>query len=482
MKLKVKYLYMCGDAPCGPCKQRAQMKTDFSRRVHEYNKHRQLLQQITIAGEFGSKPISTTPVTGDPTGEVAAFVKPEDKLGAWFAVKIYSYRPSQVMDYTYSEELSSSRIGVWLGCRSAYVIFRGTQPAASGGVNDIIDDFILASENTCELSIANQGREVINEIYFRGYMDIRLAGHSLGGRAALCLGVQPGVTKVVALNAGAPVTAPTSAGPGPLRATHYHIVGDIVSTHLEDSAAENIRILIGDPPKKVPFGAMLNVYGAAGNAGKLGEQGLIKTSYDINWLDTYYHSSDRFLLGDSHRQIFAQEEQDSLELFVFQSQRIVLALTSAATSALGLPFDLILKSSVCENPIPGATQGIICKHESSDLKKVFDKTTNFLAGVLGALAGFVILGPGGVVMGYRAGEELSKGDVSGLLGAVIPGYNSIAEANKAFIEKIVEDIRKRRGDTLEDIIKDRFGKFSARLDPNDPVIQSFYEEQLAMGL
>jgi hypothetical protein len=439
---------------------------------------------MTMAGELGKvKPIVTEAVTGDPTAEVATFIRPQDKLATWLAVKIYTHRPSQVMDYTYNEELSSSRIGVWLGCRSAYVIFRGTQALAPGGVNDIIDDFILASDNTCDLSISQQGLEVIQEVFSRGYMDIRLAGHSLGGRAALCLGVQPGVTKVVALNAGAPVISPTSAGPGPQRATHYHIVGDVVSTHLEDSAAENIRLLLGDPKTQIPFGPLLNVYGAAGNAQKLGDKGFIKPSYDINWTDTYYHSSDRFLLGENARQVSAQDEQDSLELFVFQSQRIALALTSALTSALGFPFDIILKSSVCENPIPGATQGIICKHESSDLKKAFDKTTNFLAGVLGALAGLVIMGPGGVILGYRAGVDLSKGNVASLLGEVIPGYEFMVKANREFIEQVIADIRKRRGDTLDDIIQDRFGKFGAsRINPEDPIIQKLYQDQLMMGL
>jgi hypothetical protein len=188
-------------------------------------------------------------------------------------------------------------------------------------------------------------------------------------------------------------------------------------------------------------------------------------------------------LGENARQVSAQDEQDSLELFVFQSQRIALALTSALTSALGFPFDIILKSSVCENPIPGATQGIICKHESSDLKKAFDKTTNFLAGVLGALAGLVIMGPGGVILGYRAGVDLSKGNVASLLGEVIPGYEFMVKANREFIEQVIADIRKRRGDTLDDIIQDRFGKFGAsRINPEDPIIQKLYQDQLMMGL
>lgn len=458
---------MCGDKPCGPCKQKNALRA----RMKEYNRGREMIQKMTMAGELtGSKPVKTGPYMGDPTGEVAEFIEPIDKLGAWLAVKIYTERPSQVMGFVYEEEMSSSRIGVWLGCSTAYVVFRGTQPLAPGGVSDIIDDFILASDDTCDLSISQVGVQVINELAFsRGYMDIRLSGHSLGGRAALCAGNQWGVTRVVALNAGAPVISPSNAGPGPQKATHYHIVGDVVSTHLEDTAARNVRILIGNPPKRIPYAEKFSQFHIGKVTPEMEKN--FPPIYDLNWIDSNYHSSTRFLVGDSWKTISPQEEQDSLELFVFGTGDIMLKLSSAATSLLGFPFDTLLKTSVCQNLIPGANQGLYCKTENSQLIQSFHSMMNFLAGVTGALAGLVLIGPGGVVAGFKAGSDLSKGDLQSLANELIPGWELMTEGNKLFIQRVIEDIRRRRGDTLDDIIQDRFGKFNqGLLDYTDPML------------
>lgn len=68
------------------------------------------------------------------------------------------------------------------------------------------------------------------------------AGHSLGGNAALRLATKDESSRAISFNGGAPATNPVLTGPGPDRATSYHIFGDLVSTHISPEAANVIRI------------------------------------------------------------------------------------------------------------------------------------------------------------------------------------------------------------------------------------------------
>lgn len=49
-------------------------------------------------------------------------------------------------------------------------------------------------------------------------------------------------SRAVIFNAGAAASNPVWSGPGPGRCTHYHIVGDLISTHMSEKAAKVIRI------------------------------------------------------------------------------------------------------------------------------------------------------------------------------------------------------------------------------------------------
>lgn len=49
-------------------------------------------------------------------------------------------------------------------------------------------------------------------------------------------------SRAVIFNAGAAASNPVWAGPGPRRCIHYHIVGDIISTHMSEKAARVVRI------------------------------------------------------------------------------------------------------------------------------------------------------------------------------------------------------------------------------------------------
>lgn len=70
------------------------------------------------------------------------------------------------------------------------------------------------------------------------------AGHSLGGTAAFCLAGKYTNSRAVCFNPGAAPTNPVTSGPGPGRAHVYHIVGDIISTHIGSNAALVRRVKI----------------------------------------------------------------------------------------------------------------------------------------------------------------------------------------------------------------------------------------------
>jgi pimeloyl-ACP methyl ester carboxylesterase len=71
---------------------------------------------------------------------------------------------------------------------------------------------------------------------------IIFAGHSLGGTSAFCLAMKYPNSRAAIFNAGAAASNPVWSGPGPQRCTHYHIVGDLISTHMSEKAAKIIRI------------------------------------------------------------------------------------------------------------------------------------------------------------------------------------------------------------------------------------------------
>ena len=73
---------------------------------------------------------------------------------------------------------------------------------------------------------------------------IIFAGHSLGGTAAFCLTAQISDSRGIGLNAGAAPTNPVINGPGS-RFTMYHIFGDLISSHMSETAANVVRVQKG---------------------------------------------------------------------------------------------------------------------------------------------------------------------------------------------------------------------------------------------
>lgn len=75
--------------------------------------------------------------------------------------------------------------------------------------------------------------------------ELVFAGHSLGGTAAMCLALAYPSSRAVVLNGGAPPTNPITRG-DPRRVRWYHIVGDVISSHISPQAAEVVRVSFGD--------------------------------------------------------------------------------------------------------------------------------------------------------------------------------------------------------------------------------------------
>jgi len=96
----------------------------------------------------------------------------------------------------------------------------------------------------CDLSLVSQAKSLAED--FLAQEDVTgliFAGHSLGGTAAFCLaGIFPEGVRSISLNGGAAASNPVISGPGPDRATFYHVFGDLVSTHMSPNAAKVTRI------------------------------------------------------------------------------------------------------------------------------------------------------------------------------------------------------------------------------------------------
>lgn len=152
------------------------------------------------------------------------------------------------------DRLATVRVGVWrkvnrCGVMEYVVGFRGTGIGKQGMFADLGDDLILAgiraAPTQCDLNIVQEGRIILDILIKERAItpsQIVLAGYSLGGSAALCLASQTPGVRALSFFGGAPPTFPFKTGPGPDRATHYHVVGDLVSSHMDPSAAKVVRV------------------------------------------------------------------------------------------------------------------------------------------------------------------------------------------------------------------------------------------------
>jgi hypothetical protein len=307
--------------------------------------------------------------------------KPQDRLAAALAISMYE--PNPVYEAAgFSLMGYSPHVSSWTQGETAMVAIRGTSIGKRGGLQDLLDDYNIAFGVGCDLELVKEARDVLNELAAGGITRFILSGHSLGGRAAICLGNFPGVVNVVALNPGAPLLNPDYANTE--IGTTYHIVGDIISTH---------------------------VYGM--------DVVRIKTREVIDWLDPFFHSSKRFLASQEWEIVGPQYEQDQLQDFFLKSSRAKLELISIGTSFFYDGWFQAMKDGMCTTPIPGAkVDEALCAHS-----RVIDSAQRVSAALVGFIIGFAFGGPDGAVSGVKAGWGFGGGaSLAATMEEILPGY------------------------------------------------------------
>lgn len=259
--------------------------------------------------------------------QVADFVAPEDKLPFLLAVSLYEKPIKDYKGYVLIQEWSTPRIGVWYSTADDEWIvgLRGTDVFGKQGLTDLMDDKKIAFGSYCDLSLVKQAQDIILLILDEGYesADITIVGHSLGGAAALCLGGQFGC-RCISFNGGASPTNPVLAGPGPALATHYHIFGDLISTHMSTQAARVVRVK-GDHTE---FGSF------------------------------YPHATVRFLRSDGVKHVVSATEEDEAFLAWANKFKFTWKLISPVFTFSTYLAYLKTKSIAKKSPIPDSKRAL----------------------------------------------------------------------------------------------------------------------------
>lgn len=209
------------------------------------------------------------------------------------AISMYNDSVGDMYGYTLVKE--TSRYAIWEKDDTAIVAVRGTDVTAGDFLKDLLDDFKIAFDDPCSTSLVSEVATAIPQ-----GKNVIFTGHSLGGATALCLAAQYPNSRGVSFNGGAPMTNPFRSGPGPARGIHYHIEGDLVSSHMDPGSAKVVRIRKGE----------------------------------AKWGSVWPHGTERFLEQDGE-EITANQEQSSFNRWS----------------------GLLLKPLTCQKPIPGSTIG-----------------------------------------------------------------------------------------------------------------------------
>jgi len=154
---------------------------------------------------------------------------------------LYSTPPSKIDSYALNSEKTTSRVAVYSDGDYNVLVLRGTSTHKSDGKLDLADDLVIAS-GYGTTSLEKEATKILKEL--KG--TTTLTGHSLGGYAALKLAKENNL-KCCVFNAGTSPKAPVTTGPGK-DGICYHIVGDLISTYISDSACEVVRVDLGLSP------------------------------------------------------------------------------------------------------------------------------------------------------------------------------------------------------------------------------------------
>lgn len=187
-------------------------------------------------------------VSNDTTpNQLAGWVREQDKIPLLLALSLYSEPRKALGDFVLVPNSYKVRFAVWYNQKDGMAIvgLRGTSVGANQGALDIQDDKVIAfGGNYCDLSLVKQVQETLFQLVGQ-IKSVVFVGHSLGGTAAFCLTSQIQNSRGIGLNSGAAPTNPILSGPGP-RFTHYHIFGDLISSHMAPWAADVVIIKKGN--------------------------------------------------------------------------------------------------------------------------------------------------------------------------------------------------------------------------------------------
>ena len=184
---------------------------------------------------------------GKQPSQVAIWIKPQHRVFFLLLVSLYDQHPRQsVGGFRFVPELSHMRVGVWKNSSNKYFIgCKGTSVIGPTAYQDLADDAAIAglvSVGANDVVLVQEADRILHTLVKGGIStaNISIGGHSLGGYAALVISTRH-LLHCCVFNAAAPPTKPILVGPGPGIATHYHIVGDFISSHMLGTVAEIIR-------------------------------------------------------------------------------------------------------------------------------------------------------------------------------------------------------------------------------------------------
>jgi pimeloyl-ACP methyl ester carboxylesterase len=237
--------------------------------------------------------------------EIAEWMAPHHRPFFCLAVSLYSQPVQNQAGFRLLEK--TPRLAVWKNDSNFYFVgCRGTAAMQTGFLQDVKDDQIIAGFNRVQsdISLVTEAEPYIKQIVRDvGPQKVAVGGHSLGGFAAMVLGARYQI-QTVSWNGGAPPTKPVLVGPGPALATHYHIMGDLVSTHMGPKAAKVLRVNKGS------------------------------TAFGVLWP----HSTDRFLKNDpTVGLITATEEDEAYQKWAFNLPLSVALVTVYVAETSPIP-------------------------------------------------------------------------------------------------------------------------------------------------
>jgi hypothetical protein len=166
------------------------------------------------------------------------FVLPSHKPLAILCQAVYQGVSGTISGFTVKQQYNTTggatpRVVLFENASVQVLVFRGTQDRA-----DVLDDIRLTLGESTD--IEREGLMAMKDIT----KPCIATGHSLGGFAALKFSEKTRLPSVV-FNAAASALNPMTMGPGPAISIAYHIVGDLISSHMGPLVSTVVRIDTG---------------------------------------------------------------------------------------------------------------------------------------------------------------------------------------------------------------------------------------------